>query len=214
MRDLIGGGKSFACTKTDGKKCKSCKEVGEEVMGFHSRRQYNCSSTWDFQITTSAAKSQYYCKVFVHLCYFWFRFQIYFFTRPSAILWPQSHHRQMQGRAIESNSTKFTNSVEHNSIHTIARLACHKKLYAISTNETFWNLFNKWQDFKLVTTYPDDVNCQGGVIHWWEANCLGWIAWEKGPGETFSGSDGIWSSKEGVGRDRKWRLVVISLLCF
>ena len=79
-------------------KCKSCKEVGEEVMRFHSRRQFNCSSTWDFQITTSAAKSQYYCKVFVHLCYFWFRFQICFFTRPSAILWPQPHHRQMRAR--------------------------------------------------------------------------------------------------------------------
>ena len=86
-----------------------------------------------------------------------------------------------------------------------------KNFMQFQPTKLFGTCNNKWQDFKLVTTYPDDVNCQGGVIHWWEANCLGWIAWEKGPGETFSGSDGIWSSKEGVARDRKWRLVVISL---
>ena len=35
-----------------------------------------------------------------------------------------------------------------------------------------------WQAISAI----DDVKGSGGrAIHCWDANCLGWIAWEKGP---------------------------------
>ena len=47
-----------AVTRASVIKCKILKEVAEEVIGFHSRRQFNCSC--DFQITRAVAKSQWY----------------------------------------------------------------------------------------------------------------------------------------------------------
>ena len=45
-------------TRVSMTKCKILKEVAEEVIGFHSRRQFNCSC--DFQITRAVAKSQWF----------------------------------------------------------------------------------------------------------------------------------------------------------
>ena len=47
-----------AVTRASVIKCKILKEVAEEVIGFHSRSQFNCSC--DFQITRAVAKSRWY----------------------------------------------------------------------------------------------------------------------------------------------------------
>ena len=53
-----------------------------------------------------------------------------------------------------------------------------------------------WQAISAI----DDVKGSGGrAIHWWDANCLGWIAWEKGPARHLAAVTAF----EARGKDRK-----------